>query len=210
MKIANKLLLLSCVLAAVFQTGCAADLVNRDFKTSMWEDLWLDGADALSEKRLVDARRILESAVQEARGVGSNMRLGISLDRLGDAYTESEMLTEAEKSYNEAIAAFDQSIKDDKTDANEKFVLKEQIGSLSSLANVLVKQKKYQTAEKCIGRAIAIAQRLGGTNMSETRDKLLVIDYGSCLQTLGMIYEATGRNEEAQQSYIKASHNMAE
>lgn len=212
MKNLNKLILTTIGLAAVFQiSGCTSSaLVDRDFKTSMWEELWLEGTDALEEKRYVDARRILEQATKEVRGTHNNMRLGVSLDRLADAYIASDMDREAQKSYEEAIDVFDQSIKNDRNVATEKIARREQIGSLSSLAQLLVKKKKFQAAEKLIERAMANAQLLGGTSMKDTNDKLLVMDFGTCLRTLGKIYESTNRESEALTTYMKASEYMAD
>lgn len=208
----NKLILTTIGLAAVFQIcGCTSSaLVDRDFKTSMWEELWLEGTDALEEKRYVDARRILEQATKEVRGTHNNMRLGVSLDRLADSYLASDMDKEAQKSYEEAIDVFDQSIKNDRDVTTEKVARREQIGSLSSLAQLLVKKKKFQAAEKLIERALSNAQFLGGTSMKETNDKLLVMDFGTCLQTLGKIYESTNRESEARATYVKASEYMAD
>jgi tetratricopeptide (TPR) repeat protein len=197
--------------AAVVLSGCtSAALVDRDFRTSIWEELWLDGTDALADKRFVDARRILELAAREARGANSNMRLGVTLDRLAEAYAESEMSVEAEKTYEEAIAVFDRSLKEDKDDATEKIVRKEQIGTLSALAQILIEKKKYKAAEQLLAQAVTSAQLLGGNDMQDTRDKQLVMDYGSCLQKLGTIYEITNRSEDAQKVYVKATRFMSE
>jgi len=202
---------LSCAVAVVF-TGCSSvDIVDRDFKNSIWEELWLEGMDALAEDRLVDARRILESAVKEARGAARNkLRLAITLDRLGDAYNESGMVQEAAKNYREALETLDQSIVEDKSAANEKIALKEQVGTLNSLARILVDENKFVQAEKLLEQAVTSATRIGGTNMGFTKDKLLIMDYGACLQSLGNVYERTGREKDAENYYVKASHFMSE
>lgn len=176
----------------------------------MWEELWLDGIDALSDKRYVDARRALEASVNEARGSGSNLRVGVSLDRLAHAYAESGMESEALKTWEEAIEVFNRSLKQDKDNATEKIVRKELIGSQNSLAAILISQKKYEGAEKVLKEAIQSAQLIGGADMKNTRDKQLVLDLGNCYQSLGAVYEAKNRTEDARQMYVLASRNMAD
>lgn len=175
----------------------------------MWEELWLDGTDALSDKRYVDARRALEAAVNEARGSSSNLRVGVSLDRLAHAYAESGMESEALKTWEEAIEVFNRSLKQDKDNATERIVRKELIGSQNSLAATLILQKKYEAAEKVLNEAIQSAQLIGGADMKNTRDKRLVLDLGNCYQSLGTVYEAKNKTDDARRMYALASRNMA-
>lgn len=193
----------------VLFTGCSADLLSSDSKTSFWEQQWLDGSDALSEGRLVDARNLLEAAVTTARGTkGSDMRVGVTLDRLGDAYAQSNMGDQAEKAYQAAIDAFDKSLSNDKSESNQNIVLKEQIGTFSSLASIWLAQNKYKKSEKFLDRAVANAKAIGITDTKNIQDKLVMSEYGACLQQLGIVYENTGRKEKAAKTYLRASKFM--
>jgi tetratricopeptide (TPR) repeat protein len=202
------LLALICTVGCAVLQGCSADLSGKDYKASVWEQQWLDGTDALSEGRLVDARRLLESAVNEARSGGRAMRVAITLDRLGDSYMASQMIKEAEKSYTESLALFEKAIKKETSDINQKIVMKEQIGTMSALAGIWLLDRKYKKAEKLLDQAVGIAKLLGVNDLKNTKDKLVVKDLGSCLQKLGFAYEAEGRTTDAEQTYFKASKLM--
>lgn len=198
--------LITC--CAIF-TGCSAELLGSDSKTSFWEQQWLDGTDALSEGRLVDARKLLELAVVEARGTKhSDMRVGVTLDRLGDAYAQSDMISDAEMKYSEAVDAFDRSLKSDQSEVDRNIVLKEQIGTFNSLAAIWLEQNKYKKAERILDRAVANAKLVGANEPKSSKDKLVLSEYGSCLQKLGFVYENTGRKEQAAKTYLKASKFM--
>lgn len=209
--VSKALMFASCLIICGALIGCSTNLSERDSKASFWEQLWLDGTDALAEGRLVDARHLLERALAEARSTGSSdMRVGITLDRLADAYAESDMTSDAEKAYLEAMDVFDKRLKEDKNEINQTIMLKEQIGTINGLTTIWLRQHKYKKAEKLLDRAVAIAKQVGCDDPEETRDKLALTEFGACLQKLGFIYENTERKEKAAKTYNKASKFLPE
>ncbi|GEM_PF-1542548 len=209
----SKAISLALCVASTFSllTGCSSDSTGNDFKASIWEQLWLKGNDALSEGRLVDARRLLESAVQEARNTQhSSMRIGVTLDRLGDAYVESQMMSQAEKSYEDAYDAFSKSLKEDSRPGNQTVVLKEQLGTINELSTIWLKQNKYKKAEKILDEALAIAKKIGVADVKNVKDHMVATDYGSCLYQLGFVYENTSRKIKAQKTYERARQLVPE
>ncbi len=165
----------------------------------------MDAIDAQKENRLIDARRLLESAVKESEQSKGWLRIGVTYDRLGDVYLASNMRREAESAYQSALSAFSAYKDTNKSVANERLVIKEVVGISRSLSPLLIEGKHFKDAEKLIAEAIQSAERLGGPEMRKSTDPLLVIDYAENIRCLGLLYERTNRYTEAERCYLKAA-----
>ncbi len=196
------------VLAVTGLGACTTNLDDSYYQVGVWEQLWIDGVEAQKQKRMVESRRLLESAVEEGEQSKSWLRVGVTYDRLGDVYCKSNMAEDAEKSYQKALMVFKTYIATNKSLANEKLVLKEVVGTTKSLAPLLIEKKKFAEAEKLINYAIQGAERLGGTEMRVTSDRLLAMDYAENIRCLGLLYEKTNRFTEAERCYLRAARFM--
>lgn len=195
-----RLATVALLFAPVALAGCGS--MDTGFRMKTWEQMWLDGCDALNESRLNEARQLLEQAVPEARALGDDMRLGITLNRLGDAYRKSGMDPEAEKTYAESVEALQRGAKN--STGSDETLYKELANSLSALGQIQLSRQKLKDAETSLQDAIKQAEKIGGANMERTSDKLLVKDYATSLKSLAIIYENSNRMSEAESTYLKA------
>ncbi|MBX9667975.1 MAG: tetratricopeptide repeat protein [Candidatus Obscuribacterales bacterium] len=193
------------IAAVVGLCACTADLDDSNYRVGVWEQLWMDATDAQKENRLIDARRLLDSAAKEIEQSKRWLRIGVTYDRLGDVYLASNMGREAESAYQRALSAFNTYKDTNKSVANERLVIKEIVGTSKSLSPLLIEGKHFKDAEKLITDAIQSAERIGGPEMQNSTDRLLIIDYAENIRCLGQLYERTNRYTEAERCYLKAA-----
>jgi len=188
------------ILSSLLLSSCGLMNSGNDFKTNTWEQLWVDGVEALAQARLSDAQNFLRQA--ERTMAGDPLRRGITLNRLGDTLLGMNLKEEAEKNYRDAVGALDGD--------GGVLATKEEVSSLSALAMLLVEKGDYKEAEEILKHALALAQKASGNDLDHVKDKQLQFDYANSLKTLGLVYEKTDRAPEAPREYLKASRFMPE
>ncbi len=193
--------MLSLAIFALTIYGCKNTSFDTEFQQRTWEQLWLDGCDAIADLRLNDARRAFQDAEQQARLLGAaDPRLGFTLRRLGDAYALSDMLEDAESAYQRAVEVLRANL----SRHSDELVDKELVDSLTSLGELQLRKRKFKEAEATFNQAIREAEHIGGSNMERNDDRLLEISFASALKGLGLVYSYTNRSMEAEAAYSRA------